>query len=172
MTSIYVYDFGEITDDEWKGAEEILLSYSIKPIYVGKLKVPEFAWNPQRRQWNAQEFLKVLANHKTPSLGLTKLDIFYDELNFVFGLASPTAKVGIVSFARLSPEFWGEPNQPELYIKRIKKEVLHEVGHILGLVHCSVPGCVMNFSNSVADVDRKTERFCRYCESQVRSLVA
>jgi len=40
---------------------------------------------------------------------------------------------------------------------------LHELGHTFGLTHCSDPKCVMYFSNSVRNIDMKTDNLCSSC---------
>jgi archaemetzincin len=52
----------------------------------------------------------------------------------------------------------------------VEKETLHELGHILGLEHCPNPRCVMSFSNSIYDVDRKEARFCEMCKKKLVSM--
>jgi archaemetzincin len=47
---------------------------------------------------------------------------------------------------------------------RALKEAVHELGHTLGLVHCPEAGCVMHFSNTLADTDCKSHRLCAMCE--------
>jgi len=51
------------------------------------------------------------------------------------------------------------------------KEAVHEVGHTLGLAHCTNSSCVMFFSNSILDTDRKKSAFCEKCSTFVRGLV-
>jgi archaemetzincin len=50
-----------------------------------------------------------------------------------------------------------------LFDARVLKEAVHEYGHTLGLGHCVDPGCVMHFSNTLADTDRKGDWFCPRC---------
>jgi len=78
-------------------------------------------------------------------------------LNFVFGVAE--GDYALVFTARLLGE---------LLVTRILKEVIHEVGHTLGLGHCENPSCVMHFSNTLMDTDRKGPGFCPRCMVKVR----
>jgi archaemetzincin len=47
------------------------------------------------------------------------------------------------------------------------KEAIHELGHSYGLAHCSRPKCVMFFSNSLQDTDRKRSAFCVDCRMKL-----
>ena len=112
-------------------------------------------------------FLAVLAAARPRGeeiiLGVTGVDLTAPGLNFVFGLADPRSRVAVISLARLYPEFYGQPRDPSLFKARAVKEAVHELGHLLGLDHCPDPVCVMAFSNSLADTDRKGPGFCRSC---------
>jgi len=52
----------------------------------------------------------------------------------------------------------------ELFLRRALTEAVHEVGHLLGIGHCPQPTCVMHFSNSLYDTDRKGPTFCSRCQ--------
>ncbi|GAJ15820.1 unnamed protein product, partial [marine sediment metagenome] len=47
------------------------------------------------------------------------------------------------------------------------KEVIHEIGHLLGLRHCSNPKCVMHFSNTLNDTENKDIIFCKECRREI-----
>jgi archaemetzincin len=134
-----------------------------------EVPLPPGAYDARRRQYRAEAFLPVLANYRPAYnglvLGVTGVDLFVPELNFVFGLAEPRQKSAIISLARLQPEFYGLPADPQLFRERALKEAVHELGHLLGLGHCPNPACVMFFSNSLADTDRKGVGFCPRCRS-------
>jgi archaemetzincin len=124
-----------------------------------------------RSQCPGEPFLEALAAARTPEdeviLGVTGVDLTVPGLNFVFGLADPRSRGAVISLARLYPESYGQPRNPPLFKKRALKEAVHEVGHTLGLGHCPNPACIMSFSNSLADTDRKGPGFCRLCRERL-----
>jgi len=135
------------------------------------VKIPQHALSLTRKQFNAGIIMKFISGlgKSEISLGITKEDIYFADLNFVFGIASPTALSCVVSLFRLDPEFYGFPQDDELYCSRVQKEVIHEIGHVFGLLHCEKTSCVMSFSNSIYDVDRKTKFFCESCARLIKS---
>lgn len=124
-------------------------------------------FDERRGQVKAEELIRYLTSRipSTPSsriLALVDADAYVDDLNFVFGIAREDWG-GVVFTRRLRPEFYGQPSNKILFTARVVKEALHELGHSLGLPHCRVRSCVMNFSNSVIEVDGKSPNFCRRC---------
>lgn len=136
------------------------------------MPIPSEAFDETRRQYHSSIILskihkhvkKVEANHV---LGVTEADLFVSRLNFVFGEAESHGKVAIISLHRLHPEYYMQPPNSELFFQRCLKEAVHEIGHMLGLGHCRNPRCVMFFSNSIADTDRKGFSFCEHCFQHV-----
>jgi archaemetzincin len=55
----------------------------------------------------------------------------------------------------------------KLLLDRFRKEVVHELGHMFGLVHCSNPICVMRSSTYVEDIDQKTHSLCSHCTGEL-----
>ncbi|AAB90906.1 MULTISPECIES: archaemetzincin [Archaeoglobus] len=117
-------------------------------------------YNASRRQYNSTCILRMLPPIKV-TLGVTGKDIYAKGMNFVFGEAELGGARAVLSVFRLTTA------DSELYRERVVKEAVHEIGHVLGLKHCS-NNCVMRFSNSVQDVDRKPVSFCRECASKIR----
>ena len=96
------------------------------------------------------------------------MDLFIPVLTFVFGQAQLDGPGALVSTHRLRNEYYGLPRDRERLVERTIKEVVHEVGHSFGLVHCQDYNCVMHASTYVEDVDLKSSRFCPSCQSQLQ----
>jgi archaemetzincin len=52
-------------------------------------------------------------------------------------------------------------------LERLTKEVIHELGHTFGLIHCHIPACVMTSSTYVEDIDQKSEHLCSRCRMEL-----
>jgi len=131
------------------------------------LPISEPAYEPDRKQYRSNEFLKVLHNRwrgeRVKALGVTHVDLFAPELNFIFGEAELGGTAAVISIARLDPTFFNRPANQKLLHKRVVKEAVHELGHAFGLRHCPSKKCAMHFSNSLSDTDFKQSRFCPVC---------
>ncbi len=122
------------------------------------------SYNPQRGQYNAEILLdrvRLAPGHCT--LGVANQDLYVDGLNFVFGLADSPGKAAVMSLYRLSAG-----TDDTTFRARAVKEAVHELGHTRGLGHCTDSRCVMAFSNSLADTDRKGKEFCSRCARKFR----
>lgn len=128
---------------------------------------PLGAFNSQRRQYRADDFL-VIARKQSGErvLVVTNCDLYADDLNFVFGLAESFGRCAVISLFRLRI---GVTEQE--FRRRVMKEAVHEIGHTFGLAHCAKPSCVMFFSNSLVDTDRKETNWCEACEKGFKELL-
>ena len=131
------------------------------------MAVPEGTFDARRGQYHSSAILGELLARKPVNafrlLGVIDNDLFVPRLNFVFGEADREGGVAVVSLARLREEFYGRRADAALFRSRTIKEAVHEIGHTLGLDHCPAPRCVMAFSNSLDDTDRKGAELCDRC---------
>jgi archaemetzincin len=127
-------------------------------------EVPRDYYDIRRRQYRADLLINFYAEFRDSEneiiVAVVNEDGYVPGLNFVFGLADPVSRVASVYLKRLY-------KLPDLvddtFIGRLRKEIIHEIGHVLGLGHCRDPRCVMSFSNSIFEVDYKTDLFCSKC---------
>ncbi len=103
-------------------------------------------------------------------LALCNFDAYSNGLNFVFGQAHLNGKVAAIYLPRLQQEFYGFEKDDDLFLKRVVKEAVHELGHVFRLGHCPVHQCVMHFSNSISDTDFKAKNFCTDCRDLICRL--
>jgi archaemetzincin len=136
---------------------------------LGELPLPSRGYDAGRGQHLATELLRLIegSHGRTIVLGVTEADLYAAGMNFVCGQADPRGGAAVISLARLRQEFYGEGPDEELFLERAAKEAVHETGHLLGLPHCPDAGCVMHFSNSLRDTDRKGAAFCPACRAAV-----
>ncbi|HUW19228.1 MAG TPA: archaemetzincin [Sedimentisphaerales bacterium] len=100
-------------------------------------------------------------------LAITMDDLYPDpSWNFVFGQASLRERVGVYSFARYDPAFYGEKRDKDyqkLLLRRCAKVLVHETGHMFGLHHCIYFRCVLNGSNHLQESDSRPMHLCPVC---------
>ncbi len=186
--SIYVTP--RITVIAFKGVEDEVLTHiteNLTKAFSAKLSIiraPRDALrdclNITRGQLNASRVLRLVAGLRDLSgeggiaLGLVPGDAYVEGLNFVFGLASQHQATAVVFLERLKDRY-GLPKgmsgyvDTDTYLERVLKEVMHELGHVFGLDHCTNKRCVMAFSNSIMDTDRKEWKYCQACAEGLSS---
>lgn len=128
-------------------------------------------YDPARRQYNADQILMKLdqmhGNNESKIIGLFNVDIFIPIFTYIFGQAHLKGRSGIASMFRLSNERYGIKADNALLIERFSKEIIHELGHTFGLIHCKVPDCVMRSGTYVEDIDQKNASFCENCKKDM-----
>jgi len=142
------------------------------------LPVPQAAFDKKRSQYNSNLILSAIRAYgsKKPEfhriLGVIDLDIFTSGLNYVFGEACVPGSAALISLWRLKPEFYHDKSDLAIYMFRVFKEAVHELGHTLGVQHCPHSMCVMHFSNSIFDTDRKQNLLCDECYLQAAIAIS
>jgi archaemetzincin len=127
--------------------------------------------NTNKRQLLAPELLGWLRQRLPDDafglVGVTTEDLYpQPSWNFVFGMASLKERVGVQSFARQDPAFFGEPRPAgwqTLARRRATWTLVHEISHMFGLTHCTYWRCVVAGSNHQDEADRSPLRACPVC---------
>jgi archaemetzincin len=174
LQKITLLYFGYFDDDflqnlKEKIYNEFFVSIQIKEVH---LDLSDF-YNSMRRQYDANELLYYIEKHYaddvSKSLGLFNVDLYIPIFTYIFGQAFLNGRSGIASYYRLSNERYGMEADSNLLTERFAKEIIHELGHTYGLVHCHTTDCVMRSGTYVEDIDQKKLTFCPSCKSQLIS---
>jgi archaemetzincin len=172
--AILLVPIGEIDQKVIQVLKDDLNKVFKKPVVIGKgMPEPDYAYHKKRNQYLSTTILNALMEQKEYApyekiLGIVDRDLFVPELNFVFGQASP--KAAVISLTRLRQTFYHLTENRNLFHQRVLTEAVHELGHIYGLGHCGNPRCVMFFSNSLTDTDRKGSEFCLSCKGKLQKF--
>lgn len=168
MFKLQIIPFDKIQQDILESIKsEMQNTYKIRADVSAAERLPKDSYNPLRKQFLTDKILEFLSKYNTRTLGVTNKDIYAEKLNFVFGQAQLKGNVALISITRLDPMFYEKSFDKQLLTARAVKESIHEVGHMLGLNHCPNNKCVMSFSNTLADVDRKSKNLCDMCKLQL-----
>lgn len=181
--TLYILPLGDFEPGATESLPKPLREYS--QIYVGMptklLEIDEdldalgitTRINPgtQKRQLLTVDILTLLRKRLPDDafcmLAITTEDLYPDpSWNFVFGQASLQNRVGVFSFARYDPAFFGELTDSDvekLVLRRSCDVLVHETLHMFGIRHCIYFHCSMNGSNHMAESDAAPMHLCPVC---------
>jgi predicted Zn-dependent protease len=122
----------------------------------------------KNKQWDAMKLqdllfkaVKPFSRKEVGYLGVTSLDIYAKDYNFLFGWTPPFC--GIMSYHRFTAAFNDEIPNRERLAKRTLMQGLSSAGHIFGLRRCTTPTCARAYPNSLAEHDAKDAKLCPPC---------
>jgi archaemetzincin len=146
---------------------EFLIPVRVKAAYLDLNDMYDIG----RQQYDGNRLLEEVSRMDLPNsiktVGLFNVDLFIPILTYIFGQAILGGHSSIASMHRLNNVHYGMPEDEGMMTKRFIKEVIHELGHNFGLVHCDVPRCVMRSSTYVEDIDQKSRHFCTNCRTKI-----
>jgi archaemetzincin len=172
VSTLYLVAVGKVPDKVWEWIEDAAAEWFPLPVRrLPALSIPGSAYDGKRKQYQSVEMMRLLAQSAPRDasrvLGVTDVDLSIPMLSFLFGQAQLDGTVALVSLSRLRQEFYGLPGRDDLLQERLIKEVLHEMGHTFGLVHCPDRSCAMSLSTHIGMVDAKSELYCSRCGLQI-----
>jgi len=131
------------------------------------LKQPEYALDERRLQYNAaiiiETFESMQFSDNDKVIAVLNHDLFIPIFTHVFGEARQGGKCGLVSLFRLMKNPDGSTPPKSIIHERAAKVAIHELGHLLDLLHCEHKKCLMHFSGGIDEVDEMSFDLCEYC---------
>jgi archaemetzincin len=166
---IAVVPLGKVAEDVMRVVADSLQGILRLPVdLLDATPIPNHTFMESRNQHNAMAIIKYLdksfPHNSLKILGVTERDLSNPILTYVFGEAYMGGRSAVLSTARLKVAQTGETVSRELFLERVVKVALHELGHTFNLPHCHTDRCVMRASNGLMDLDEKLNYVCSYCE--------
>jgi len=122
----------------------------------------------ERGQYAAAAILDWLLRSPPPDggwrLALLPGDLFAAGLESALGVSTLGGCCGVLALAPLHAAPGGD-DSGSVFFRRVLTEAVHEIGHMAGLGHCDDSACVMHFSRTVEETDRKGADFCPACRA-------
>ena len=140
-------------------------------VLANPIKIPSQAFDDNKKQYISPKIISFIQQNYTDVsyqkiLGICDVNAYSGRLNFVFGEAQFGGRIAAIYLTRLKEQF-GELYDERIFLQRVVTEAVHELGHLFGLQHCLANSCVMYFSNSLEDTDKKGNDFCPSCKMKI-----
>ena len=168
--TVYIQPLGDVNQEYINFIKKSIESYyGYDCVVMSKLNLTNDILAGSKTRYEAGKILKKF-NSKENVLLITEKDIAHRKSNDfpewgVFGLGFRPGTTCVISTFRLKKKV-----TKAKFLDRLKKVALHEIGHNLGLEHCTNnKECLMNDAGgTVKQIDREKVWFCSKCWSLIK----
>jgi archaemetzincin len=161
-THIIILPLGNVDENYIKEAYDNIQKISAQAELRPAIEMPSMAFYAPRNRYRADSLIRWMSNKAKPNeiyIGVTMQDISTTKGEYadygVMGLGYCPGKACIVSSHRLK-------NKQNFY-----KVVIHELGHNMGLQHCSDTTCYMRDAKG-GDPTGEEKAFCKKCATYLQ----
>jgi len=170
--SIALISLGPVPTRDMTEARQAIEDQFDAHVYVVSKPVtlPDSAYYAPRKRYKAEKLISFLDDglsiHSDRIIGITTSDIStaYRGRSDWGVIGSSEGRAAVVSTYRLG----GKDVPQNLKDSRLRKNVLHELGHTFGLDHCPNTKCLMqDGQGGILTTDRADEAFCVECAKKL-----
>jgi archaemetzincin len=150
-------------------SKQVAMFYKKKVVVLPRGFLPNTYINPAIHQYSADSILLSLSKFKNDSIveiiGFTNYPVYTlkgKAENFetnLFGASHQPGNEAIISVAGFNSA------AGEIFIQRLMNVIIHEVGHNMGLGHCSTQTCAMSeYNGKIEILDKGKKDYCTRCK--------
>jgi archaemetzincin len=168
VKSVGLVPLGNVPEIDLKVlAEHITSCFKLTAQILPPFEPPDNALDERRLQYDAGIIIEAMENvqfgNHDKVIGVLNKDLFIPIFTHVFGEARQGGECGLVSLFRLAKNPDGSTPPSAIIQERAAKVALHELGHLLDLLHCEHKQCLMHFAGGIDEVDKMSLDLCEYC---------